>query len=411
MEYSYSACEKKNNNTAFNCLLATHTLNAIVSLFVSTFLIAHIYSFNGDTYSYLFNVAIFNITYYLGYACLYIPISKIVDRTNRVVMYRIGIVVKTLLVISFIFFGKSLAKLLVLAGVMNALGDSLYYSSFNVLRQEMVSRKQSGNFASVYYILAKIVEVVCPVILGMLIDSITYSCTAVVVLAVCVAQIVISVFVKSKRPEGSKYNLTEYIRILKSKKGVNKKISYMYVISAVYGVSYLLTALMNVCVMLEYGTNLSLGFITSVFSLGAIFVIILMSRFTKAGKRSWLFIVCGLLPVIASVIFAININKFTLVLLNGLYLLTAIVFRVLFDEHRNSTLKEAGLYNEISEHHSIIEVCAGISRGVCFALMLGVALIRNIALLKVMVVVTTFMCMMIHMLILVYEKKYLKIKE
>ena len=412
MAYTYEMnhAESK-NNSAFNCLLTTHTLNSIISLFVTTFLIAHIYSFNGNTYDYLFNVAIFNIVYYVGYAFFYVPITKIVDKTNRVIMYKIGIIIKTLLVISFIFFGESLAKLLVVAGLMNALGDGFYYASYNVLRQEMVSRKQSSSYASVFYILYKLVEVICPVILGALIDKITYSYTAIIVLVVCIAQIIVSSFVKSKRPEGSHFNLKEYFQILKSRPDVNKKIGFMYLIGTIYGASYLITALMNVCVMLEYGTNFSLGVITSIFSVGTILVIILMSKFTKPGKRSWLFIICGILPILASIAFVVDINQVTIIILNGIVMLTAIVFKVLYDTHRNSTLKEVGLYNEIAEHHCIIEFIVGISRGLFFAITLGISLLRNIAAFKALIVATVVICAIVHLLILIYEKKYFKQKE
>lgn len=408
MAYKYTIDHAQSKNSAYNCLLTTHTLNSIISLFVTTFLIAHIYSFNGNTYDYLFNVAIFNIVYYVGYALFYVPITKIVDKTNRISMYKIGVIIKTLLVILFIFFGQSLAKLLVVAGLMNALGDGFYYASYNVLRQEMVSRKQSSSFASVYYILSKVVEVVCPVILGVLIDKITFSYTAIIVLVVCIVQIVISSFIKSEKPEGSHFNLKEYIQILKSRPDVNKKIGFMYLIGVIYGGSYLITTLMTVCVMLEYGTNFSLGIITSVFSIGAILVIIAMSKFTKPGKRSWLFVICGLLPIIASILFVANINQVTIVILNGAVALTVIIFKVLYDTHRNSTLKEVGLYDEIAEHHSIVEFILGISRGLFFAIMLGVALLRNINIFKALVVLATIICAGIHLIIMVYEKKYCK---
>ena len=411
MSYTYDINNGGKNNTAYNCLLATHTLNSIISLFVTTFLIAHIYSFNGNTYDYLFNVAIFNIVYYIGYAFFYLFISKIVDKTNRVIMYRLGIIIKTLLVILFIFFGASLAKLLVVAGLLNAVGDGLYYSSYNVLRQEMVSRTQSGSYASVYYILAKLVEVICPVVLGALIDKITYSYTAIIVLVVCIAQIIVSSFIKSKRPDGSHFSLKEYFNILNERPEVKKKIGFMYIIGTVYGASYLTTTLMNVCIMLEYGTNFSLGVITSIFSIGAILVIIAMSKFTKPGKRSWLFIVCGILPIIASIVFAIEINQITIIILNGAVLLTTIVFKVLYDAHRNSTLKEVGLYDEIAEHHCVVEFIVGISRGVFFAIMIGVALLKNLAIFKALIVVSIVLCAVIHLLILIYEKKYFTQKE
>ena len=408
MAFQYNIEHKREKNRAYSCLLTTHTLNSITNLFVTTFLIAYIYSFNGDTYDYLFNVAIFNIAYYVGYALLYIPFSHIVEKTNRVIMYKIGIIVKTLLVVFFIFFGRELARLLVVAGLMNALGDAMYHSSFNVLRQEMVSKSKSSQFASVYYILAKIVEVVCPIILGALIDVITFSYTAIVVFAVCVVQIVVSSFVKSQKPEGSRFDLKEYLGILKQRPDVRKRIGYMYFISAIYGVSYLTTTLMNICIIFEYGSSFSLGLITGILSIGSIIVILLMNKFTKAGSRSWMFIVCSALPMLASIYFVVDINKISIIILNGIILFTAIIYKVLFDAHRNSTLKEVGLYDEIAEHHSIVEIFAGLSRGLCFALMLLISLFNSFVAFKIFVIVSIAMCAIIHLTLMIYERKYFR---
>ena len=406
MAFQYNLEHERKKNGAYSCLLTTHTLNSITNLFVTTFLIAYIYSFNGNTYDYLFNVSIFNIAYYVGYALLYIPFSKIVERTNRVIMYKIGILVKTILVVFFIFFGKDLAKLLVVAGLMNALGDALYHSSFNVLRQEMVSKSKTSQFASVYYILAKIVEVVCPIILGALIDVITFSYTAIVVFAVCVVQIVVSSFVKSQRPEGSRFDLKGYLNILKQRPEFRKRIGYMYFISAIYGVSYLTTTLMNICIIFEYGSSFSLGLITGVLSIGSIVIILLMNKFTKAGHRSWMFVVCSILPMLASIYFVIDINKASIIILNGIILFTAIIYKVLFDAHRNSMLKEYGLYDDIAEHHSIVEIFAGLSRGLCFGLMLLISLFNSFSVFKVFVVVSIAMCAFIHLTLMIYERKY-----
>lgn len=408
MAFQYNLEHEREKNSAYSCLLTTHTLNSITNLFVTTFLIAYIYSFNGDTYDYLFNVAIFNIAYYVGYALLYIPFSHIVEKTNRVIMYKIGIMVKTLLVVFFIFFGKELSKLLVVAGLMNALGDALYHSSFNVLRQEMVSKSKSSQFASIYYILAKIVEVICPIVLGALIDIITFSYTAIVVLVVCIVQIIVSSFVKSQRPEGSKFDLREYLKILKQRPDIRSRIGYMYFISAIYGISYLTTTLMNICIIFEYGSSFSLGLITGLLSIGSITVILLMNKFTKAGRRSWLFVICAILPIISSIYFVVDINKISIVILNGVILLTAIIYKVLFDAHRNSTLKEVGLYDEIAEHHSIVEIFAGLSRGLCFALMLLISLFNSFIAFKIFVVVSVAMCAIIHLTLLIYEHKYFR---
>ncbi|MBP3432008.1 MAG: MFS transporter [Clostridia bacterium] len=408
MAYNYDINHTEVDKRAQRCLLTSHTLAQIVNLFVTTFLVAHIYSFNGNTYDYLFNVAVYNIFLYLFVALLYIPFSKIVDKTNRVVVYRISLVLKTVLVIFFIFFGKQLAELLILAGALNGLSEALYFSSYNVLRQEMVSRKTSSNYSSYIYMLAKLVEVVCPVALGALIDSTGFSVTAIAVFGICVAQLIISIWIKAQRPEGSEFNLKKYFNILKERKEVRKKIGYMYIISAIYGVSILTTTVINACIMLQFGSNLSLGTITSVFSVVAIIVIYLIKRFTKSGKRTWLFIVGAVFPLAAVIVFVVNISPTTVVILNGAIAVTCVIYKVLFDAHRNGILKEEGLYDQIAEHHSMIEILANASRAICFAVLLLISLAQSILVFKIFVVLTIIGCGGVFMLLLIYEIKYFK---
>ena len=104
--------------------------------------------------------------------------------------------------------------------------------------------------------------------------------------------------------------------------------------------------------------------------------------------------------------FAIWVNKITVIVLNGVITITSIVYKYLFDIYRNSTLKEAGLYNEISEHHAVVEVIANVSRIVCFALLLVVALIKSLVVFKAMLVFVSVVTAFVFVFIGYYEKKY-----
>lgn len=407
MAYTYDINHTCVDKKSKNCLFVSHSLSNIISLFVTTFLVAHIYSFSGDTYSYLFNVAIYNISLYLAVALFYIPISKIVDRTNRIVVYRISLIVKAVLVTFFIFFGEEIAKLLVFAGVINGLSEALYYSSYNIIKQEMVSRKDMGRFASSTYVFVRIIDMVCPILLGALIDATSFSSVAIVVFVVCAIQLIFSFGVKCERPEGSNFNLTGYIRKLKTHKD-RKKLGTVYLISFLYGVTIMVTNVLNVCIMLEFGSSFSLGIITSVFSAVTILVVLWLNRYTKAGRRSWLYILCSILQVLSVIVFAIDITSVTVIIFNGVIVITSIVYQVVFDVHRNSTIKEGGLYSEISEHHAVVEVLLNVTRVLCFIVLIVVALLKSMFMLKAIMVVAVLVKVAIFMLLLNYEKKYYK---
>jgi len=410
MGYTYDMTTSHQDGKSQNCLFLTHTLAGVINLFVTTFLVAHIYSFNGDTYSYLFNVGIYNLFMYAGLLVFYGILSKFVDKTNRVVFYRAGIIVKALLVILVVFFGQKLAKLLILAGVLNGTAEAFYYSSYNVIKQEMVSRKTMNGFVANTHIYGKIVEVVCPVLLGFFIDATTYSIAAIVVLVVCFIQVGVSFGIKAKRPDGSHFSIKEYIQRLRELPAIKKKVKFIYIISALYGSVTLTTNIINVCIMLEYGESFSLGILTSVFALCSILVLIFFKRFSKPGKRKWLFIFASLLPILSVLVFVIKITPITIVILNGAIALTSVIYKYLVDIYRNGILKEAGLYDEIAEHHTIVEIAINISRVACFGILMLVALLKSMLAFKIFAVVGISTTSIIFLILYLYEKVIAKEK-
>lgn len=215
MSYTYDIQTSQKDNRSTISLSVCHLMYSVINLFLSTFLIAHIYSLTTNLYSYAINVGIYQLSTYGFMFISYFLFSFIVDKTNRIWVYRIANIIEALLVIVTIFYGKDLAKIVVLAGFLNGLAHGAYYASYNVLKQEMVSRKSMDNYAIVLMILTKIVSVVCPILLGALIEVSTFTMVAIYVLVLSVIQIIVSLFVKSKRPSNSNFNLKEYLKRLK----------------------------------------------------------------------------------------------------------------------------------------------------------------------------------------------------
>ena len=141
MGYTYDIATSKKDTRSTVSLSVCHVLHSIINLFLSTFLIAHIYTFCEDIFTYAANVALYQMFTYIGMVISYYVLSFFVDKTNRVWIYRIANIIEAVLVVVSIFFGKDLAKIVILAGCLNGLSHGSYYASYNVLKQEMVSRK------------------------------------------------------------------------------------------------------------------------------------------------------------------------------------------------------------------------------------------------------------------------------
>lgn len=405
--FCYETKKNSSSSTAQKCLLGCNINLNIINLFVSTFFISYIFDFSLDIFNYIFNVGLYYTIYYIAFIIIYFISSFIVDKTNRVNIFRLGIFIKLALVLLFIFYGEMLASHVFIAGILNGTSSGLYYSSFNVLKQEMVSKSKMKNFSTMIHITYKIIGIIVPIVLGTIIDFNGYSFAAIVVSVVGLIQFLLSFGVKSVKPSGSNYNITSYIKKLRAKPNICKRMCLLYSICALYGFLTLLSTLVNVSIVLEYGSNFSLGFLTSVFAGVSVLILILFNKFTKAGKRSSLFIILTLILPICSTIFGLWINKITLIIYNLGYAVVAIIIECVVDIHRNSTLKEAGLYSEISEHQTIVETLFGLSRIFVFVIMMLVGLLKIKSAVSILLILGAITASIMLVLFAIYEKKYI----
>jgi len=411
MAYTYNINDSASNKKINNCVLTCHMLAIIINMFVSTFLVAHIYSFNGDTYTYIYNVSIYNIFIYLTFFITYIPFSYLVDKTNRISIYRIGLIIKAALVIIIIFFGKELSKLLILAGIMNGIAESLYYTSYNIIKEEMVGKQSMTAFMSSTYVISRIIQVICPILLGMLIDVTTFSQTALVVFIICTIQILISFGIKSQKPAGSHFNLKEFLHKLNDIPETKKKLKIIYIASFIFGTTTMIVTLINVCVMLQYGSNLSLGTISGIFAFVSIFALFFMKKFTTSNNRKCLMIISATITIISGIVFAIIINSITLIILNGTITVLSMFYKYLYDVYRNSILKKSGLYSEIAEHHAVVECIMNLARVFTFLLLMIVGILKSMFIFKLYTVITVTGSASMFIILMIYENKFEKNNE
>ena len=196
-----------------------------------------------------------------------------------------------------------------------------------------------------------------------------------------------------------------YFKKLKRNPLALSKISLLYTACGLYGFVTLLSTLMNVCIILEYGSNISLGALTSIFSIVSIISLFLFNKFTKAGKRQHIFIILSALLLICNIAFATYTSKITLIIYNLGYAITIIVLEYVLDIYRNSTLKESGLYSEISEHQTIVETIFGVSRIFAYLILMAVGLLKTIIAFKILLIISAFIAGIILILFLVFENK------
>lgn len=154
---------------------------------------------------------------------------------------------------------------------------------------------------------------------------------------------------------------------------------------------------------MHFGSSFSLGAITSIFAVLSIVVLILMKKFTKFSKRSWIFVISAVLQIAGTLIFVFIPNMVTLIIYNLGYAICDVIVATIFDIIRNKNLKECGMYQDIAEHQCIIESIFQITRVISFGLLIAVSLFKNYVLFQIFFVVFVVLYSIAPLLIMKYE--------
>ena len=378
-------------NKTQKSLLSVHMLRIVLELFTSTFLTSHIVSINPDNVlgDGLLNIGIFYISQFFVYSLLYLFVSYFVDKSNRVSFLRIGILVNTCLLVALVFFGEKISSWIILAGALCGFSDAFYYSSYLVMKTELTNRGNIKNFNILATIIPNIIKIIVPTLLGFLIDVSSYSNIAIYIVLITIVQFVLSFLIKSNRPQNSKFELKPYFSFLKQNKEVRNKIKYTYLNASLVGPKNTYKIIVIILTIYTFKTNLSLGLFTSIFSILTMLLLILFKKLDNKPKVNefGIYILIGILPVVACSFMVVWLNKTTLIIYN-LCLTIAIYFSEYFgSSERDAIIKNIGKYEYIAEHQFLVETIQNISKILSYILFVIVGLISSILTFKILLMV------------------------
>ena len=385
-----------NLNKNQKSLLWVHMLRMVLELFTSTFLTSHIISLSPDNIfgSGLFNVAILYISQYVAYILIYNINSYFVDKSDRVSFLRIGIFVNACFLVAIVFWGEIIANWIVLAGAICGTSNAFYYSSFNVMKNELVDRRYMKRFSIISTVVTNAISVVVPTILGFLIDVSSYSTISIYILAIIAVQFVISLFIKCKKPTNSKLEMKKYFRFLKTHPDERNKIKYTYINGMLAGIKTTYKIVIIILTIFAFKTNFSLGAFSSVFSLITIGLLLLYRKCEHKPKVNKLaiYLTVGTLPFVAIVVFSLWQSKAMFIVLNCV-LTVAIYFSDYFgDAERDAIIKNIDKKEFIAEHNVIIETVKYIVSICVYLMFIIVAQFNNMTVFIILLVAMIAVC-------------------
>ena len=372
-------------------LLAINALKIILTIFTTTFFTSYIVALTPDNIlgRGVLNIGIFYLSQFVVYMIVYFVLSKFVAKSNRVSYLRLGILVNGLLLVALIFFGDEISKWIPLAGGLIGIADAFYNSSYLVMKNELVKRKNISSFNIVSSVLTNLINIVVPIVLGYMIDVTTFSYIAIYVVVIVAVQFGISFAISSQRPVRTSFKLKEYFSFLKENKDAKNKVKWTYINAIFAGFKNTYKVLIVILTIYIFKTNLSLGILTSIFSITTTILLILFKRFENHRKmnRFVVYMIISIFPVVCCLCFVFLQEKVSLILLNF-----ALTVAIQFSEYgsnceRDAIIKNLNKYEYIAHHQFLCEAFMCASRLFSYIIFILVGLLADITAFTILLII------------------------
>jgi len=408
---------KKLNFTAYS-LMITNVLNTIIGLFGSTFLVAYFLQVSSD------NIPSIALHYIITYAVMLITfplLVGLVKKTKRVGVFRAGVFVKCAFILVISLLKEDITTYIVPISILNGVAESLYWSSYNILKNEVLSSKILMKFQNLNSIVNKIVNLVLPIVLGTAIEFSSFLYISFYVLALAIAQFIFSFFIKNPDATIEKYQFKKFLKT--TKQPDMKPLRQCFWMNFINGLKAIIGTLTTIVIMMTFGSNMSLGFISSIFSVVSIIGTFIFFKTYKANKSKWVYLLSGILPVLAVLGLLFEMGKTTFIIFNFVYTVCMVTPEFMVDVIKNRTIREVSMHRYIAEHQAVCEIYTNTARIIIYGILYLFAIFQNTLLFQIFLVIAMLsvpaLCIIIYRIEINmfnfhkkrYEEKELKEKQ
>ena len=224
------------------------------------------------------------LTAYAFYGILSTLIVHILA-SHPVGAWRVSMMFSIVRIIAVITIDPSWTFFPLIIGMLAAVESQLYHRPREFLEVREVSVDRRTKFTSARHICVETAKIIMPVILGIVISSTSYTRTAIIILAISVAQLLLSLFLKPhSKIKAKTHSLREVLHYATSHAKLRGALWRLLICGIVLsGCSYEIVSQLNI--YRADSSSVSLGSFQSIASVAAI-IILLAYRYLRTKKKT-----------------------------------------------------------------------------------------------------------------------------
>lgn len=391
---------KSNDSLSKIGLIGCSAINSLLYMFLNTFMVAYFITLTNYNYKL---ISIYYIMSFVFILLTFLLLGKIVKNKTQVIIYRIGIIMYCLYILLIALLKEEIINYYIYLGSFYGIVQGFFWVAGHSLTNEY-AKDETNDFISIKSIIGKFLKIILPFILGISIELTSFSNVAKIILIFSVFELSFSFLIKDKQKINSKkYDLIEYIHYIKD----NKSFKQFYGIIACDGiVSYLLDTLITILIVMNFKTMISLGTLTTIFSICSILSVYIFQR--KLGNNNKILIISAMLMVLSVILLLIDINKVTIVIYNLIdsVFLVLLINNVETKRYEVVNNDQKVISDYLVEHQVASEVALNISRIIGYLILFIASLFNNMIIFKVLLIISTiFIIIYCYLMVKLSQKK------
>ena len=378
---------KKKIKTEQNIIIIMDAIKKIMTIFLGPFLTAYFISTSTNS---ILNIAIYYIFTYATMALSTLVVASLVEKRNRIKIFRIGIILNFIYILIIILLKEKIINYLPIISILYGISASCYYFPYNLFIINKVKNTERTNYMVKLFITISVVGILFPIIFGSIITITNYILTAVIVLFISLIQIILSFFITDNHNgDLEEYNLKKaWLELKKNKQVINCLAGEFFI-----GMNICNGALETVMVILilnSFKTNINLGIITSIATLLSILVVKIYGLIYNKKDDKKVIIISSIIPVISLIIFLILKTNTTVIIYKFSYVIFAEILS-LVRKIKIFNLSNSKIVNKSNqcEFNAIREVTLNVGRVTGYTLLLLAGLTQSAVVLNIVTIILT----------------------
>lgn len=293
-----------------DALILLYGLKKIITIFLTTFLTTYIVR---SSTNYMIDVSYYSIFSFIFLGFFTFLIGYFIKSKISPNIFRIGIILFSILILTIILLKENIIKYLPLLGFLYGISGTTYHYPYNIYLSQKVDNNERISFEVKKETLSSVISVIVPTLLGYVITYASFRYTALIILLVCILQLILSFYITPLNINDKFFTPLNSFKKMWSKKET-KNILILDMFRGMNISDGALTILSTILIFNAFKTDLNVGIISSISSLLVILLHYWYKKNYKEKDDSKLIIISSLIPVITIIILLFIKTNFTYIL-------------------------------------------------------------------------------------------------